>query len=411
MFSAKESWDSLYYWFCHYSHRPHCEILNNMATRRINVSRRRAYRRRAPARRRVYRRPYRRSYRRASAPAVHPRKEMTGTGQGDKYIKAFVDPFMDSVDGVKIPDSNAQPSIALKCLDTIDLSTGATYGSNVCAFNASPASLFVGSGSFSGSTTWSWPATFSGSVNAAKLANIQNDQEMYRPVAHAVRITSALAPTAATGFLHVCVFSQALYNQSTWQYPTSVAAMQNVPGYKRVPLGRLTAEGLLVVNRPMDVTAQRYIDSDSPVFATAGTMEFQSGLQWCSILVAITGAPLSSTPISVENVLHIECIPRSTAISQSTPAAKYNVAALGGASNAASKATAAVLDSEKGKRAAEVIQAAAQGVNAAGGGGGGRKNTGSWMTKLLQGVTRGDMSYRPSYDGIRNSAPSHSGML
>jgi len=144
--------------------------------------------------------------------------------------------------------------------------------------------------------------------------------------------------------------------------------MQNVPGYKRVPLGRLTAEGLLVVNRPLDVTAQRYIDSDSPVFATAGTMEFQTGLQWCSIIVAVTGAPTSSTAISVENVLHVECIPRATSIGQSTPAAKYNTAALGGASNAASKATAAVLDSEKGKRVAEVVEAAKTGIAAAGGG-------------------------------------------
>lgn len=378
-----------------------------MASRRTTGSRRRSYRRRPVARRRVYRRPARRVYRRASAPQL--RKEMTGTGQGDKYIKAFVDPFMDEVQGVKIPDSNAQPSIPLRCLDTRDFATSSTVGTDAWAFNASPAAYAVSRDSASlGATSWIWSAGFAGKADSAKLSNVRADQEMYRPVAHAIRITSALAPTAATGFVHVCVFSQSLYNQTTWTYPTSVSQMQQVPGYKRIPLGRLTAEGLLVVNRPMDVTAQRYIDSDSPVFDNAGTMEFQSGMQWCSIVVAVTGAPVSSTPISVENVLHIECIPRATAVSQSTPAAKYNTAALGGAANAASQATAAVLDSEKGKRAQEVLQAAAKGIEAAGGG---RRDSGSFFTKLLRGVTRSQMSYTPSYGGIRNSAPSHSGML
>lgn len=379
-----------------------------MATRRPTGYRRRPVRRRPAYRRRAYRRPSRRAYRRAPAQlAVHPRKELTGTGHGDKYIKSFINPFNDDVLGVKIPDSNAQPSIPLRCLDSFDRTVDATYGVVAGAFNACPQQNHVVSQTAPSSSSWTWAAGFTGYNNVAKVNNITTDQEMYRPVAHGIRITSGLAPTAATGFLHVCVFSQALYNQSTWTYPTSISQMQQVPGYKRVPLGRLTSEGLLVVNRPMDVTAQRYVDSDSPGFASAGTMEFQSGLQWCSIVYAVTGAPVSSTPITIESVLHIECIPRATAIGQATPAAKYNTGALGGASNAASKATSAVLDSEKGQRAAQVAQAAATGIEAVTG------RAGMRISSLFRGLRGSDFSMKsaPSSGGIRNSAPSHSGML
>lgn len=375
-----------------------------MVYRRGTSTKRRSVRRRPVTRRRSYRRPVRRYTRRASTP--NPRKEMTGTGHGDKYIKAFIDPFMADVDGVKIPDSNAQPSVPLKALDTWDVTADSTYGSMVYAFNPHLASAQVFA-TMASTTTWSWGTSFGQTNPSNKLTNLRNDQELFRPVAHAVRVTSGLAPTAATGFVHVCVFSQATYNQSTWTYPTSIAQMQNVPGYKRIPLGRLTSEGLLIVNRPMDVTAQRYVDTDSPYIGNAATMEFHTGLQWCSILVAVTGAPISSTSATCENVIHLECIPRANAISQSTPAAKYNVTALGGASNAASKARAAVLDSEKGIRASEVVQAAAQGIQASAGGAGMR------ISSLMRGLGKSDFSMRsaPAYGGIRNSAPSHSGML
>lgn len=364
--------------------------------RRATSYRRRSVRARAPRRRRTYRR----------AQSVPGHKQMTGTGQGDKYLKAFVDPFSDDVTGVKIPDSNAQPSIPLRCLDTLDALTGATNTCAAYAFNATPVAYGVTWAGTTSATSWSWNGLFTGAADSNKLTNIRNDQEMYRPVAHAVRITSGLAPTAATGFVHVCVFSQSLYNQSSWTYPTSIAQMQTVPGYKRIPLGRLTSEGLLVVNRPLDVTAQRYIDSDSPVFASAGTMEFQSGLQWCSVIVAFTGVPISTTIATIENVLHVECIPRASAISQSTPAAKYNTSALGAAANAASKAKAAVLDSEKPERAVQVLNAGLEGAQAAAG----KSTIGKQFMQAFGHLRRPSLNGGGG-DGIRNSAPSFTGML
>lgn len=299
-------------------------------------------------------------------PVSAPTK-MTGTGHGDKYVLALADPFDENVDGVKIPDANSQPSVPMKLEDTIDVTTSAGQTCAVVACNPTFYNQFVYQATAS-ATSWTWQTAFGNSVHAAKLTQVRADHDMYRPVAHAVRITSGLAPTAATGFVHVCVMAQALYSQTTWVYPTSVSEMQNVPGYKRIPLGRLTAEGLTIVNRPLDVTSQRYVDTDALPYRNADSMEFHTGLQWCSVVVAVTGVPATATPISIENILHLECIPRSSAIAQATPAAKYNVGALAGGSNAASKASVSHLDSEKPARKASAINHALSGIQSASGG-------------------------------------------
>jgi len=350
-------------------------------------------RRRAPVRRR------------AQSYAGGSPQKMSGTGHGDKYILSQADPFDENVDGVKIPDANAQPSVALKCEDTFDTTLGATYGCTAQAFNPALPATRVRPVPAS-DTSWTWFGSFTGNDGASKLTQARTDFEMLRPVAHAIRITSGLAPTAAKGFIHVCVHSQSLYQSNTWTYPTSVSLMQNVPGYKRIPIGRLTAEGLTVVNRPLDVTSQRYIDSDSPVYAEAGTMEFQTGLQWCSIIVAVTGCDVSSTPISVESIIHLECIPRATAVSMSTPSAKYNVQALAAAANAQAKTSPSALDSEKPARKQSALENAMNML-----GGASRGGTGSYFSKLIgrraQSASNATMG---SGGGIRNDVSSSKGM-
>jgi len=381
------------------------------------------YRRRRAYRRRTYRRPSvrrtarpvyrrRRTYRRRSAPAMPVPAKVTGTSHGDKYVMALADPFDENVDGVKVPDANSQPSVPLKADDTIDVVVGGVNSCSAWAFNPSFAGNAVSHGGTAGSTSWTWAGAFGGVLDSSKLPQLRTDFEMFRPVSHAIRITSGLAPTAAKGFVHVCVFSQALYNQTTWQYPTNISLMQNVPGYKRIPIGRLTAEGLTVVNRPLDVTSQRYIDTDSPVYGNAGTMEFQSGLQWCSIVVAVTGVELNTTPVTVESILHAECIPRATAISQATPAAKYNVNALGAGSNVASKTNPSALDSEKTERKNNAFKNAFGFLQTAGAG----MRSPSFQAALGKMRNAEDLKLSsrlsnagiPSFSmgGIRNSAPS-----
>lgn len=327
-------------------------------------------------------------------------KKMTGTGHGDKYVLSQADPFDENVDGVKIPDANAQPSVPLKAEDTFDVAINASETTRAIGINPTLNKTFYGSATNTASA-WTWGSSYAGTVSSTKLSQLRSDFELFRPVAHACRITSGLAPTAAKGFLHVAVFTMSTFGQTTWPCPTTISELQSVPGYKRYPIGRLTAEGVTVVNRPLDCTAQRYIDTDNDIYGSSATNEFNVPCQWGTIIIAVTGCDASTVPVSIENIIHSECIPRSTSISQATSAAKYNVAALAAAANAQSKTQASALDSEKPMRKANALQHALNGLGVMGRGksydvGKVHVNKGGWPTS------------RPT-DGIRNSVSS--GML
>jgi len=354
------------------------------------ATRRAAYRRRAPVRRR---RSYATTYvprPRVTSRRVAPRRSVRSRAMssaepnigrsGSKYIHAQADPFSEQVDGVKIPDANSQPSVAIKAEDAWTMSTGALQTSTAAAFNPSTSKMNV-QGTYASATTWTWTAAYGGSTSSSKNSKLISDMELWRPVAHAVRITSGLAPTTTTGFIHVAVFTQALYNQSTWTYPASIADLANVPGYKRIPIARLTAEGLTVVNRPLDCTSQRYVDTDSGGYSNADIDGFHVPYQWGSIVIAVEGAPASSTVLSVESILHMECIPRATSISTPSPAASYSPAALGGASASLSKTVSTFLDSDKTKRVQESVMNAKRGI---------QKSTGNYTSRQFssfQGLT------------------------
>lgn len=337
--------------------------------RRSYAAPRRSVRSRAPRRRASYSRRSTRTTRRRNLSNNEGKdwqdfltQRMTRSALGDKYIMSQANPWDENVDGVKIPDANTQPSVPLKAEDTFDVNVTGVQTCRCTGINPSLTKTFYG-GAGASATTWTWSAAYAGAVDSAKLTQLRSDFELFRPVAHAVRITSGLAPTAAIGFVHVCVFTMATFGQTTWPCPTSISEMQQVPGYKRYPIGRLTAEGLVVVNRPLDCTSQRYIDTDSDIYGSSGTNEFNVPFQWGTILVAVSGVGVS-VPISIENIVHLECIPRATSISQSTPAAQYDQQAIAGASNAQSRTQAAALDSEVPGRTRAAVGHAAQAVGA-----------------------------------------------
>lgn len=334
-------------------------------------ARRRVYRRRAPVRRRrsyAYAPRTRRVARRAPVRRRARTVSSSTTGEptvgrsGSKYILAQANPFDENADGVKIPDANSQPSVALKAEDAFTISTGASQTLAAAAFNPSTSKMLV-SATYATASTWTWSASFGGATSSSKNSKMISDMELARPVAHAIRITCGLAPTTTTGFLHVAVYTQALYQQSSWTYPASIADLSNVPGYKRIPLARLTAEGLTIINRPLDCTSQRYVDTDDPAYANGETGEFSVPFQWGCIVVAVEGAPASSSVLAVESILHLECIPRATSISTASNAASYSPAALGAASNSMAKTPSTFLDQDKGERTRQSIVNARRGLD------------------------------------------------
>lgn len=331
----------------------------------------------------TYRRTYRRSHSTVARRRTSTKKRATRTStshsggstlgkDSEKYLLALTDPFSENAEGVKIPDANAQPSVSVKVEDIFTITAAATETLAAWAFNPSTSKMAV-QGVFASASSWTWAATYGGNFPSSKNTKMIADMDLWRPVAHGLRITCGLAPTTVTGFLHVAVFAQANYGQTTWSYPTNLADLSNVAGYKRIPLARLTAEGLVITNRPLDCTAQHYTDTDNPIYNGGSTNDgWNVPLEWASIIVVVEGVTANPTStqslLAIESILHTECIPRATSISTPSPAAAYSPAALGAASAVTSRVQAAVLDGDKAAKKMKAAMVAQKGVSKAIGG-------------------------------------------
>jgi len=307
------------------------------------------YRRRYGARSRGYRRPYRRparsytsSYRR-SAPRRSSRRKTTSTRSskracacsheldpGQKFILAQADPFEPRCLGAKIPDSNTVPSVACPSsqLFTPLLVSGAGTVDAVAFLPALTNSIVEAA---SGAGTWAWPAAYGGTDWSA-ATSYRSTFELSRPVAHGIRISSSVAPTSATGFVHIAVAYEAFNASASWPFATTIAQMSGYSWYKRVTLASLTQTSLTVINKYVDETAFRYSGSDTVGVESALPMEFHVPYGWGAIMIATEGIP-SNNPIQVEMILHTEAIPKNTSVLQGNTAAPYSPQLIGASAN------------------------------------------------------------------------------
>jgi len=294
-----------------------CFNLTSAPRRRASTRRRAPIRRRAPVRRarRVTRRTTRRSAttRRRQAP-----RQLT------KYELANINPFDSRVLGVKIPDSNTQPSETMMDDNRFTFSIGALGNAEAKAFLPFIDQAAI-AGNPSGGTTWSWFAGYSGATGSSNASNIKNEFVGIRPVGHGVRLSCPLAPLSVTGFVHICIIPVETFGQTTWQFPVSVSQMGNQPWYKRFTLAQLTQGSVTIVNKFLDCTATRYQDSDSGGAGTSTSQEFQFANGWCAILVAVESGPASTNALSAETIVHYEGLTKNGTTNDSTPAAEYDV--------------------------------------------------------------------------------------
>jgi len=290
------------------------------SSRLASARRRRSVRRRrAPARRYTRRRAARSNYRQSSNSTQRRRKGRTLT----KYELVNLNPFDHRCNGVKIPDSNTQPSETLLDSNRFVLSSDSSNNARGYAFMPDLVSCSVAS---TGATTstWTWGPTFGGSTNSSNVTSIRAEFTGLRPVGHGIRISSPLAPLNVIGNVHICIIPVELYSQTNWSFPTSISQMQNLPWYKQFTIAQLTQKSVTVVNKFLDCTATRYMDPDSSV-ASAGTNEFQFYNSWCAIIVAIEGAGVSVSALTVETVTHYEGLTKLGTTNDGTPAAEYDV--------------------------------------------------------------------------------------
>jgi len=293
---------------------------------RTNV--RKPARRRAPARRastysRV--RKGRRSSTRprsSSKPCICP-GELSPSA---RFALAQLDPFHPQALGAKIPDTNTMPSIANCSVDQVASPLATTGFLTGFAFRPAYNAAVIAATPVS-ATAVSWGASASANAsNRRDYTQFVAQMEAVRPCAHAVRLISQLAPTTATGFVHIGLSTESYYSATgnTWQFPTSVNEMTGLAYYKRVTLASLTQTPLTVINKWIDERGFMYQDPNQVAALTSSTAnEVNSpfGFSWSNIIVLIEGAPVTPSPLSAEHLLLTESIPRKDSILIGTQAA------------------------------------------------------------------------------------------
>lgn len=300
------------------------------------VRRRRIVRRASIRRRPMMRR--RRAYKQRAAAAICScPKQLT---PGDKFVLIQSDPFDTKYFGAKVPDSSTLPSMSTPVQYNLPLSSTANAADNpslahAWAFYPSVYSCNVIAQGVSAST-FSWTAASAGTSNAPQYASFQTQFEAFRPTAHAIRLSCPFAPTSTTGFVHIAIATETVYNSAGvvgagyTRLPTSLSDLSGYTFYKRVTLASLTQSPITLINKWTDETAFRYISpfANQNVDGTGSALTFNIPFQWGALIVAVEGISTDTTagkvitPLQAEVVLHTECIPdKASTLLGSTPAA------------------------------------------------------------------------------------------
>lgn len=316
-------------------------------------------RRRAPVRRRrVYSRAVRDQSGNCSCPG-----DMSAS---QKFLLAQIDPFDPRTLGAKVPDAATMPSLSVVDVENAGLTLTVATTQRCFAFNPQYTVAYVNS--VEGAAGWTWPAAFGGTSDRSKRTAYISAYELDRPVAHAVRLSSPVAPTSATGFVHIAIAFEAMLGVTSWQWPTTTAGLSGYAFYKRVTLASLTQSPLTIVNKFCDETAFRYSSANTGLLSagTASTNnEFQVNRSWGTILVAVEGVN-SLAPLEVENLLMTEATPQSSSVLTGTSAAPFQPSVLAGAGHASANMDFAHTEAQQDSYVSQGINAIAEGMQSAG---------------------------------------------
>lgn len=286
-----------------------------------------------------------------------------------KFELAQINPFDKRVLGVKIPDSNTQPSDTFRSEDRYAITTAVSDLAKCRAFLPNVAANVVDSVD-SSATGWSWTAAYGGATASSVATDANSNYVGIRPCGHGVRLSCPLAPTSVTGFVHIAIYPISTWNVSTWQFPVNLSQIANLPWYRRFTLAQLTQRAVTIVNKFIDNTATRYSNpgSDLVLQGTDNTFQFSGG--WCAIIIAIEGAPIGGgTALSAENLVHFEGIPviSSANTGSFSPAAPFDVQEMEGVSRIATAVPGVFQEGEESSAIAAGMNALAQGAGAAAG--------------------------------------------
>jgi len=290
-----------------------------MPVRRRSYSRKRFPRRRSGPVRRTARR---RTATRRTARAVRGRSACVCPGEltpASKFALAQLDPFHSMVAGAKVPDTNTQPSISSTDIEQVTLlSSGLSTDLFGMAFRPQ---YTWGTVTATPGASLGWGAFYvTNSLNRTKRNPYAAAIELTRPVAHAIRLSSPLAPTSASGFVHIAISTETTFGAGTWGYPTTIAQISGCQFYKRVTLASLTQSPLTVINKWIDDTGFRYSSPTADISSGTGN-GFQTDYAWGAIVIILEGVPIGVNVLSTEHLLTSEGIPQKDGPIIGTPAA------------------------------------------------------------------------------------------
>lgn len=282
----------------------------------------------------------------------HPKKGRKGgsskstTNGVPPYVLARLDPFNVAANGIKTPDENQTYSIPFQVKTETGVAADATYGCGATALFPDPSSISLSPATIASTTSWTWPATYTGAGTATNISTIRAQVQDARVVAWGVRVNTQASFTNAQGLVHVCLvpmdFSAANWSASM---PTSIAGMKVMPGYNYTTVGDLIENECILPGRLLDSSAHRYRQVTTPwLSTTAGAYpnggENQYG--WYAVLVALEGGIVNTIPLAVESIIHYEGVARpGTTLSSNTQAAPYQPTVMAIATNICDSAPAA----------------------------------------------------------------------
>lgn len=274
---------------------------------------RRSYRRRGYFRRRrnyvpTVRTPTRRYPLRRRRQTVSKMKRSmdSGLSKPHPFLIANMNPFLPDAFNARVPDASTAPSSAVTLRDENQLTASAATNLVSAFFQPNFNAAYVVATQVSSSAV-SWGASYAANGTSwTRLSSFTSTYNLARPVAHGVRLSCPLPPTSAAGYVHIALYSMSTYGQATWEIPTTVAMMRDLPSYKKLTLASLTQNPVVVVNKFLDQTAFHYVDSQCTEAQQSSYNQFQVPHGWMGILVMVDGHGVTTPCLDYEVILHVE---------------------------------------------------------------------------------------------------------
>jgi len=234
-----------------------------------------------------------------SVPSTHSKTERNLP----QFAYAQMDAFSEGAEGVKVPDDATAPSCTTIARDEYAMSTNTTGGAGF-VFRGELLGAYVALTPVT-SGSWTIPASYGGANNVSNAGAIQAAFTAYRTVAYGIAISTRQSALNASGYVHVALVEES-YTGSTWNYPTTIAAMEYSPYYRRVPIADLINDVVKINGLYTDMTAFKYNGTTTLTY-TSPTLALQNG-PWMSVLVWVEGPASIASVVDVDVIHHFETI-------------------------------------------------------------------------------------------------------